>query len=104
MEFDSDVTGILIFENNCGGYSENVVIHGGGYSVIVDMITQTTSYLDGSNAGIVNPQEGVRWKPSKWIGFVGINGFKQELEKSKQPGYKPIELDEPDDDVPEVAS
>ena len=30
--------------------------------------------------------------------------FEEELEKSKQPGYKPIEMDEPDDDVPEVIS
>ena len=28
--------------------------------------------------------------------------FTEELEKSKQPGYKPVELDEPDDDVPEI--
>ncbi len=28
--------------------------------------------------------------------------FKEELEKSKQPGYKPAEMDEPDDEVPEV--
>jgi stage V sporulation protein G len=29
--------------------------------------------------------------------------FKAEMEKSKQPGYKPIEMDTPeDDDVPEV--
>ena len=29
--------------------------------------------------------------------------FKEELEKSKQPGYKPVEdLDEPDDEVPEI--
>ena len=30
--------------------------------------------------------------------------FKEEFEKSKQPGYKPVELDEPDDDVPEIVS
>ena len=30
--------------------------------------------------------------------------FKEELEKSKQPGYKPVELDEPDDEVPEIVS
>ena len=30
--------------------------------------------------------------------------FKQEVEKSKQPDYKPIEMDEPDDDVPEIVS
>jgi stage V sporulation protein G len=31
--------------------------------------------------------------------------FKQELEKSKQPGYKPVDLDEPpDDDIPEEAT
>ena len=30
--------------------------------------------------------------------------FKEEVEKSKQPGYKPTELDEPDDDVPEIVS
>ena len=30
-----------------------------------------------------------------------IEAFKQEVEKSKQPGYKPVELDEPDDDVSE---
>jgi stage V sporulation protein G len=28
--------------------------------------------------------------------------FKEELEKSKEPGYKPVEMDEPDDDVPEI--
>ena len=30
--------------------------------------------------------------------------FEEEVEKSKQPGYKPVEMDEPDDDVPEVIS
>ena len=33
-----------------------------------------------------------------------ITAFKNELEKSKQPGYKPVDMDEPDDDVPEVVS
>ncbi len=34
-----------------------------------------------------------------------IAAFKEELEKSKEPGYKPVEMDEPDDeDVPEVVS
>jgi len=31
-----------------------------------------------------------------------IAAFKKEVEKSKQPDYKPVEMDEPDDDVPEV--
>ena len=30
--------------------------------------------------------------------------FEEELENSKQPGYKPVELDEPDDEVPEIVS
>ena len=30
--------------------------------------------------------------------------FEEEVEKSKQPGYKPVELDEPDDDIPEIVS
>ncbi len=30
--------------------------------------------------------------------------FELEVEKSKQPGYKPVELDVPDDDVPEIVS
>jgi stage V sporulation protein G len=30
--------------------------------------------------------------------------FEEEVEKSKQPGYKPVEMDTPDDDVPEVVS
>lgn len=33
-----------------------------------------------------------------------IAAFKQEVDKSKQPGYKPVKMDEPDDDVPEVIS
>ena len=33
-----------------------------------------------------------------------ISAFKEEMEKSKQPGYKAVEMDEPDDDVPEVVS
>ena len=28
--------------------------------------------------------------------------FEEELEKSKQPGYKPIDLDEDDDEIPEI--
>ena len=31
-----------------------------------------------------------------------INAFKEEMEKSKQPDYKPVELEEPDDEVPEI--
>ena len=30
--------------------------------------------------------------------------FEQEVEKSKQPDYKPVDMDEPDDDVPEIVS
>ena len=30
--------------------------------------------------------------------------FMEELEKSKQPGYKPVEMDIPDDDIPEIVS
>ena len=33
-----------------------------------------------------------------------IAAFKEELEKSKHPDYKPVDMDEPDDDVPEVVS
>ena len=33
-----------------------------------------------------------------------VKAFEEELEKSKQPGYKPVEFDEPDDDVPDEAS
>ena len=33
-----------------------------------------------------------------------IIGFEEELERSKQPGYKPVNMDEPDDDVPDVVS
>ena len=28
--------------------------------------------------------------------------FKEEVGKSKEPGYKPVEMDEPDNDVPEI--
>lgn len=28
--------------------------------------------------------------------------FKEECEKAKQPGYKPVDFDEPDDDIPEI--
>lgn len=31
-----------------------------------------------------------------------ISAFKEEVEKSKQPGYKPVELDTPEEDVPEI--
>ena len=30
--------------------------------------------------------------------------FEGELERAKEPGYKPVELDEPDDEIPEVVS
>jgi len=33
-----------------------------------------------------------------------IKAFKEELEKSKQPDYRPVEMDEPDDDIPEIVS
>jgi len=28
--------------------------------------------------------------------------FNEEMEKAKEPGYKPVEMDEPDNDVPEI--
>ena len=28
--------------------------------------------------------------------------FEEEFEKSKQPGYKPLDMDEPDDEIPEI--
>lgn len=28
--------------------------------------------------------------------------FTEEFEKSKQPGYKPVDMDEPDDEIPEI--
>ncbi len=31
-----------------------------------------------------------------------VKAFREELEKSKQPGYRAVCLDEPDDDVPET--
>jgi len=33
-----------------------------------------------------------------------ITAYKEEVEKSKQPGYTPIEMDEPDDEIPEIVS
>jgi len=30
-----------------------------------------------------------------------VKSFKEEIEKSKLPGYKPVEMDEPDDYIPE---
>jgi stage V sporulation protein G len=33
-----------------------------------------------------------------------VAAFNEEMEKSKQPGYKPVEMDEPDDEVPEIVS
>lgn len=30
--------------------------------------------------------------------------FKEEMEKSEQPGYKPVEMEESEDDVPEMIS
>ncbi|MBN2271031.1 MAG: SpoVG family protein [Sedimentisphaerales bacterium] len=31
-----------------------------------------------------------------------VAAFKDELQKSKQPGYKPVELDIPEEDVPQI--
>ena len=33
-----------------------------------------------------------------------VAAFHEELERSKQPGYKPVEMDEPDDEVPEIVT
>ena len=33
-----------------------------------------------------------------------VSAFENELEISRQPGYRPVDLDEPDDDVPEIVS
>ncbi|MGA2916576.1 MAG: SpoVG family protein [Sedimentisphaerales bacterium] len=30
-----------------------------------------------------------------------VKAFKEELDRSAEPGYKPVDFDEPDDDVPE---
>ncbi|OHB63190.1 MAG: hypothetical protein A2168_03420 [Planctomycetes bacterium RBG_13_50_24] len=31
-----------------------------------------------------------------------ITAFKEEMEKSRQPDYMPVEIEEPDDEVPEI--
>jgi stage V sporulation protein G len=31
-----------------------------------------------------------------------VAAFNEEMEKSKEPGYTPVDMDEPDDDVPEI--
>ncbi len=31
-----------------------------------------------------------------------VRAYKEEVEKAKQPGYKPVEMDESDEDIPEV--
>ena len=36
------------------------------------------------------------------IQLTVVAAFKEELRKSKKPDYKPVPMDEPDDDVPEV--
>ena len=33
-----------------------------------------------------------------------IEAFHKELEKSKEPGYRPIEIDESEDEIPEIIS
>jgi len=33
-----------------------------------------------------------------------VKAFEEELEKSTQPGYKPVEFDEPDDEIPDDVS
>jgi stage V sporulation protein G len=33
-----------------------------------------------------------------------VAAFHEELEKSRQPGYKPVDMDEPDDEVPEIVT
>ncbi len=33
-----------------------------------------------------------------------VAAFTEEAERSKQPGYKPVEMDEPDDEIPEVVT
>lgn len=32
-----------------------------------------------------------------------VDAYQEELEKSRQPGYQPLEMDEPDDEIPELA-
>ncbi|MFC1762002.1 hypothetical protein ACFL6U_07960 [Planctomycetota bacterium] len=31
-----------------------------------------------------------------------VVAFKDEVKRSKQPGYVPVNFDEPDDDIPEI--
>jgi len=33
-----------------------------------------------------------------------VAAFKEELERSQLPGYKPVDMDEPDDDIPELVT
>jgi stage V sporulation protein G len=33
-----------------------------------------------------------------------VAAFKEEVEKSKEPDYKPVDMDEPDDEVPEIVT
>ena len=80
IEFESGSAGMLISNNLSGGKSENVELHGGGYSVIVDMVSQTTRIMNNKNAGLFSPQEWIEYKPPKWAGFYRANGFTQQDE------------------------
>ena len=80
IKFESGSAGMLILNNLSGGKSGNVELHGGGYSVIVDMLSQTTRIMNNKNAGLFSPQEWTEYKPPKWAGFYRANGFMQQDE------------------------
>lgn len=51
------------------------------------------------HADIAHP---INSKCRKRIQQCVMTAFEQEVEKSKQPGYKPVELDVPEEDIPQV--
>ena len=74
------------FCNNCGaGLSEN-------------RVKQDTKGRMKLHADIAHP---INAECRRTIQETIIAAFEQEDKRSKEPGYKPVELDEPDYDVPE---
>lgn len=75
------------FCNNCGG------------KLVENRIRKDPKGRMKLHADIAHP---INTKCRQDIQQKVTEGFEQEVEKSKLPGYKPIDLDEADDDVPEI--
>src|SRR5437660_1148575 len=76
IEFESGAAGVLILNNDAGGASEQVELHGGGLSVFLNITDHVLRYSDRTwGDERCAPVQWSEYRSAKWARFEELQGF-----------------------------